>query len=105
MKLIANNTEFEQFINSDRPVLLKFYANWCSDCKALQFVLEDLSETYEGKIEFVKIDVEAHQDLAEEYHVRSIPAMFFIKNSKIVDQAKGVRPKAELMKKLNQLLT
>ncbi|MEO6684450.1 MAG: thioredoxin [Dyadobacter sp.] len=104
MKTINNVTEFEKVITGDKPLLLKFYADWCGDCKAIQPVLEDLSNTYQGKIDFVKVDVEAQHELASLYNVKGIPALFFIKDQKTVDQVKGVQPKAELEKRLNQLL-
>ncbi len=104
MKVISNPAELQQLITGNSPVLLKFYADWCGDCKALQPVLDDLSKTYEGKIDFVKVNVETHQDLARQYQVKSIPALFFMKDSQIVDKARGVQPKRELEMKLTQLL-
>jgi len=104
MKTITNVTEFEKVITDGKPLLLKFDADWCGDCRAIQPVLEDLSKTYQGKIDFIKVDVEAHHELAHRYNVKGIPALFFIKDQKTVDNTKGVQSKAELEKKLNQLL-
>ena len=104
MKTINNITEFEEAITGHKPLLLKFDADWCSDCKAIQPVLEDLSHTYQGKIDFIKVDVEANHELAHLYNVKGIPSLFFIKDKKTVDQTKGVQPKAELERRLNQLL-
>ena len=103
MKNINNNTEFEQLVAGNKPVLLKFYADWCSDCKAVEPLLEGLSNDYEGQIDFAKIDVEKHQDIAKMYNVRGIPAIFFLKNGKIMDQVRGIQPKAALELKLKQL--
>lgn len=104
MKTINNLTEFEEVIAGDKPLVLKFDADWCADCKAIQPVLEDLSSTYQGKIDFVKINVEANQELASRYNVRGIPALFFIKDKITVSHSKGIQPKAELESRLNQLL-
>jgi thioredoxin len=104
MKNINDNTELELLIAGDKPLLLKFYADWCSDCKAVEPVLEGLSNNYEEKIEFAKIDVEKHQDIAKKYNVRGIPAIFFLKNGKIIDQARGIQAKEALELKLKQLL-
>ena len=104
MRNINNNAEFEQLIAGNKPVLLKFYADWCSDCKAVEPVLSELSNDYEGQIDFAKIDVEKHQDIAKKYNIRGIPAVFFLKNGEIKDQARGIQPKAALELKLKQLL-
>ena len=104
MKMINDNDELEQLIAGSKPVLIKFYADWCGDCKAVQPVLDKLSEDYKGKIDFAKIDIEVHHDIAKQYNVRGIPALFFLKDGKIVDQARGVQHKAALEIKLNQLL-
>lgn len=104
MKTINNITEFEEAITGDKPLLLKFEADWCNDCKVIQPVLEDLSNTYQGKIDFIKVDVEAHHELAHLYNVRGIPALLFIKGQKTVDHTKGLQPKTELERRLNQLL-
>lgn len=76
MKKINNYTEFEQIITGNKPVLLKFYADWCSDCKAVQPVLDQLSDDYEGQVDFIKVDIEKHQDISKEYNVKGIPAVF-----------------------------
>lgn len=104
MKKINNITEFEQLIAASKPVLLKFYADWCSDCKAIQPILEGLTDEYGGQVDFAKIDIELLGDIAKQYSVKGIPAMFFLKNGEIVDQVKGVHPKALIKSKLDQLL-
>ena len=105
MKNINNYKEFEQLLAGNKPVLLKFYADWCSDCKAVAPVLHGLSNDYEAKIDFAKIDIEKHPDIAKAYNVRGIPAIFFLKNGKIEDQARGIQSKTAIEIKLNQLMT
>jgi len=104
MKILENKAAFENLLKQDKPVLLDFYADWCGPCKTLLPVVEKLSEEYEGKIEIRTINVDENKELAAAFNVQSIPALFFIKNSKVVDQLKGLTPKAQLKAKLDALL-
>lgn len=104
MKTISNNTEFEQIILGDKPVVLDFYAEWCGPCQALLPFLEEVSNDYGEKIIVAKVNVDENPDLAAKFGVRSIPSVFFIKNQTVVEQVVGAQSKAELEKRINHLI-
>ena len=104
MKTIENNNDYEKVINQEKPVLLDFYADWCGPCQSLLPTVEKLSEEYEGKVEIQKVNVDQNRDLAIKYGVRSIPALFFIKDTEIVDKLNGVVSESILKEKLEALL-
>ena len=104
MKTVENINDYEKVINQEKPVLLDFYADWCGPCQSLLPTVEKLSEEYDGKVEIQKVNVDQNRDLAIKYGVRSIPALFFIKDTEIVDKLNGVVSESILKEKLEALL-
>ena len=104
MKTVENINDYEKLINQKNPILLDFYADWCGPCQSLLPTVEKLSEEYEGKVEIQKVNVDQNRDLAVQYGVRSIPALFFLKDTEIVDKLNGVVPENLLKEKLEALL-
>lgn len=104
MKTIENKTEFDNLIAQSKPILLDFYADWCGPCQSLLPTVEKLAEVYEGKIEIQKVNVDQNSELASKFGVRSIPALFFLKDKEIVDRSTGNLPEAVLRGKLEALL-
>ncbi|OUR94512.1 thioredoxin [Flavobacteriales bacterium 34_180_T64] len=104
MKTIENNEDYNKLMDQDKPVLLDFYADWCGPCQTLLPTVDKLSKEYEGKIEIQKVNVDQNKELAAKFGIRSIPALFFLKNSEIVDHAHGLQSESELRKKLDALL-
>ena len=94
----------EEVVNSELPVLIDFYADWCGPCKMMSPVVEELAGEYEGKAKVVKINVDRESEIAEKYGVMSIPNFVFIKNGKLVDQQIGATAKAKLVQKLDNLI-
>ena len=80
--------------------MLDFYADWCGPCQSLLPTIERLATEYEGKVEVRKVNVDQNQELAAQFQVRSIPALFFLKDSKIVDRVQGVVSESLLRTKL-----
>lgn len=78
------------------PVILKFTADWCSPCKAIQPILDDLAKEYDGKVDFYKIDTEDQQELSSMFGIRSIPSMLFIPKEGQPQMASGMMPKEKL---------
>lgn len=91
-------------LHSEVPVLVDFSADWCPPCKALHPTLEELAEDYAGRAKLVRIDVDESGALARRYGVRSIPALFVIKNGKTVDQTVGLQNKHDLQAMLDRHL-
>jgi len=104
MKTIENNEDFSQLMAQDKPVLLDFYADWCGPCQTLLPTVDKLSKEYEGKVEIQKVNVDQNRELAAKFGIRSIPALFFLKDSEIVDRANGLQTEASLREKLEALL-
>ena len=104
MKTISNNTDFEQIISGDKPVILDFYAEWCGPCRALLPVLESASNDYCEDIVVAKINVDENPELATKFSVRSIPAVFLMKNNSVVDKFTGVQSRTEIDKRIDNLI-
>lgn len=104
MKSVENKNDFNKLISQDKPILLDFYADWCGPCQSLLPTVEKLSEEYQGKVEIQKVNVDTNNELASEFGVRSIPALFFIQDNKVVDRVTGLVPEKQLRQKLDNLL-
>ena len=104
MKTIENIEDFNKLMAQNKPVLLDFYADWCGPCQSLLPTVDKLSKEFEGKVEIQKVNVDKNRELAAKFGVRSIPALFFLKDSEIVDKANGIQPESALREKLNALL-
>ncbi|KMQ49965.1 Thioredoxin [Chitinispirillum alkaliphilum] len=95
----------EKIINSSIPVLVDFWAEWCPACRMLDPIIDELKDEYEGRVLFVKIDVDVHRGITSYFGVRSIPSTFLIDNKNVVSSIPGVRPKEYYASQLDQLLT
>lgn len=93
-----------EVLESDIPVLVDFYADWCGPCKMMSPVLEQISQELEGKLKVGKINVDEEPNLAGEYRVMSIPNFVLFKNGKAVDQVIGAVPKSQMMAKIQAVL-
>ena len=102
----VTDSDFQgQVLDAAQPVLVDFWADWCGPCKMIAPVIEELSEEYDGKIAFVKVDVDANPKTAMDFGIRSIPTLLVIKDGKVADQVVGAVPKAVLKKTLDQALS
>ncbi len=89
MKHVTKENWNQEVINSDKPVLVDFFATWCGPCSVLAPILDDLDKEYEGKVNFVKVDVDQNKELASEYSIFSIPTLAIFLNGKVIAQASG----------------
>jgi thioredoxin len=94
----------EWLFEGDKPCLIDFYADWCGPCKMVAPILEELSETYKGKIDIYKVDTEAEQELAGAFAIRSIPSMLFCPKEGQPQMAQGALPKHELERVIKDVL-
>ncbi len=93
----VTDAEFEnQIIQSDVPVVVDFWAEWCGPCKQIGPVLEELSDEYGGKIKIAKVDTDSNQEWAAKLGVRGIPALFIFKDGELVANKSGAAPKSTL---------
>jgi len=99
-----NNNEWNYA--GDLPAVIDFYADWCGPCKMVAPVIEELSEEYEGRVKFYKIDTEAEQELAGAFGIRSIPSILFIPKEGKPQMSAGALPKESFKEIIdNQLLS
>ncbi len=95
----------QEVIQSELPVVVDFYADWCGPCKMVGPVIEELSGEYEGKVKFVKLDIDKAQDLAAKYSVASIPTLIFFKAGEKVNQMVGAQPKPQIEDQVKTLIS
>ena len=94
----------DQVIQSDLPVLVDFWAEWCGPCKMIAPAVHELALEYDGQLNVGKLDVDSNPEIAMKYGVRSIPALIFFKDGQPVDQIVGAVPKGALKKKIDAVL-
>ena len=105
MELAFNDSNFQdEVLNSELPVLVDFYADWCGLCKMMSPVVDELSREYEGRLKVGKVNVDENTNVAQQYRVMSIPTILLIKNGQVVDQVVGAVPKAQLTGKIDSIL-
>lgn len=94
MRVVKTN-EFDAAV-SDGVVLVDFYADWCGPCKMVAPILEQLNDEYQGKLNIIKVDVDAEQALAQRYSIMSIPTLMLFKDGNVVGQVLGFQAKPML---------
>ena len=93
-----------EVLQSDIPVLVDFYADWCGPCKMMAPIIKELAEAYAGKIKIGKLNVDENPNTAVQYKVMSIPTFLLFQNGEKVNAVSGAVPKKELEALLNQML-
>ncbi len=101
---VSESTWDDEVLNSELPVLVDFWAEWCGPCKMIAPAVHDLALEYDGKLNVAKLDVDSAPNIAMKYRVSSIPALIFFKDGQPVDQVIGALPKGALKKKIDAVL-
>lgn len=105
MALEITDATFEEVVlNSDKPVLVDFWATWCGPCRMVGPVIDQVSDEYEGKAVVGKVDVDANQEFAAKYGVRNIPTVLLFHKGEIVERKVGVSPKDAYTSAIDALL-
>lgn len=104
MELKITDANFAETLNTDRPVMVDFWATWCGPCRALAPVVEELAADYEGKAVIGKCNVDENEELPMKYGIRNIPTLLFFKNGELVDRLVGAAPKSDIARKIDALL-
>ncbi|TWP27643.1 thioredoxin [Apibacter muscae] len=105
MALEINDQTFKnEVIDSNEPVLVDFWAEWCGPCRSLSPVIDELSEEFKGKLKVVKIDIDANQNTPVEYGIRNIPTLLFFKDGQLVEKVVGAQPKEALVEKIQNII-
>ena len=104
--VVITDTEFNSTVlQSDKPVVLDFWAEWCQPCKMLSPTVEEIAGEYEDTIKVGKLNVDDNPSTATKYGIRGIPTLLFFKGGKVVQQLVGVKSKSEIKKVIDEDLT
>ncbi|MCK6618277.1 MAG: thioredoxin [Cyclobacteriaceae bacterium] len=95
-----NDSNFDQIVKTDKPVLVDFWAEWCGPCKMIGPIVEELAGDYDGKAVVAKLNVDENPQTAAKFGIRSIPTLLVFKNGQVVDKQVGAVPKSVLSQKL-----
>ena len=99
------STNFQKFISQNEiPVVIDFWAPWCSPCRMVAPIVQEIADEYDGKIKVVKLNTDENQNTAVTYGIRSIPTLGIFKDGKVVDAVIGAVPKKHLVEKIKPYL-
>lgn len=99
--IIVTDDNFDkEVLQSDIPVLVDFWAEWCMPCKMVEPIVDQIAEEYSGKLKIGKVDVDSNPQISMKYGIRSIPTLLIFKNGQAVDQIIGAVPKKNILAKL-----
>jgi thioredoxin 1 len=99
------DSNFEsEVLRSDVPVLVDFFAEWCGPCRSLTPIVEELAKDYAGKLKVGKIDIDHSKSTPSKYGIMAVPTIILFKNGREMDKITGLKPKADLRKRIEALI-
>ncbi|MFZ4457277.1 MAG: thioredoxin [Bacteroidales bacterium] len=104
MALTITDASFKEILESGKPVVVDFWAEWCGPCRMVGPIIEELSKEYDGKVTIGKIDVDENTEVAAQFGIRNIPTILFFKDGQVVDKQVGAAPKSAFVAKIESLL-
>ena len=104
MAIEFNQGTLDEAIESGKPVLVDFWAEWCGPCRMVGPIVAELSTEYEGKAVIGKVDVDNNKEVAAKYGIRNIPTILFFKEGKLADKIVGAAAKSAFSEKLDAML-
>ena len=103
MAKVITNTNFQETIAGDKPVMIDFWATWCGPCRILSPTVDEIAEEYADRITVAKCNVDDAEDIAMQFRIMSIPTLIFLKNGDVVDKRVGVVSKDEIVSIINSI--
>ncbi|NCF52180.1 thioredoxin [Gammaproteobacteria bacterium] len=104
--IVVTDGDFaDKVLRSEKPVLVDFWAEWCAPCRALGPIIESLADDFADRVTIAKVDIDANQEAAMRYGIRSIPTVVLFDKGQVVDTFIGVRPKADYIASLQNALS
>ena len=104
MKAVTDADFASEVLDSDKPVLVDFWAEWCGPCRMVAPILEEISKAHGAKLEIVKLNIDENPKVPAQYGVMQIPTMNVYKNGEVVKQIMGAKPKAALLRDLAEFI-
>lgn len=104
MALQITDATLDSVLDTDKLVVIDFWAEWCGPCKMIGPIIEEIGEEYKDKIVVGKLNVDENDETTSQYGIRNIPTVLFIKNGKVVDKLVGAGPKTLFTEKIDKLM-
>lgn len=104
MALQITDSNFEEYLNAGKSMVLDFWAEWCGPCRMVAPIIDELAQEYEGRVTIGKMDVDNNDDVVGQFGIRNIPTVLFFKNGEVVDKIVGATSKDKFVQKIEALL-